>query len=48
MYVNKVMVGGCDATKRLHSDGELVKILHAAGVKVAVAAATDMDARLGR
>ncbi|KAG2443533.1 hypothetical protein HXX76_001885 [Chlamydomonas incerta] len=48
VYVNKVMVGGCDATKRLQADGELVKMLHAAGVKVEAAAATDMDARLGR
>ncbi len=48
VYVNHVMVGGCDNTKRLHADGELTKMLHAAGVKVAAAAATDMDARLGR
>ncbi|KAG2453177.1 hypothetical protein HYH02_002501 [Chlamydomonas schloesseri] len=48
VYVNKSMVGGCDDTKRLQADGQLDKMLSAAGVKVVAKAATDASARLAR
>ncbi|PNH09480.1 Glutaredoxin-C6 [Tetrabaena socialis] len=48
IYINKVMVGGCDAVKRLQADGELNKMLSAAGVKVVVDAASNHAARHAR
>jgi hypothetical protein len=44
----QVMVGGCDSTKRLQMDGELAKMLRAAGVKVQTPQPTNRTARAAR
>lgn len=48
VFVNKVLVGGCDDTKRLHSAGELHKMLAVAGVTVVTAAPTSAATRYGK
>lgn len=44
----QVLVGGCDDTKRLHSAGELHKMLAVAGVTVVTAAPTSAATRYGK
>ncbi|KXZ47349.1 hypothetical protein GPECTOR_36g72 [Gonium pectorale] len=48
VYVDKVMVGGCDATKRMQSNGELGRALAAAGVKAVLVSPANTGARLAR